>query len=90
MECFRSVKAFCVFGGPGFVFVLHTERIKQGALEFGLDSWERHLRRHILTKIILLFFLHQFTESQRNFLLLETQFLTDGEKGVRTWRKDHS
>lgn len=87
---FQSIKAAGFFGGPCFIFVLYTERIKYGGLEFGLDSWKSYLSKHILIKIVLLLFLHQFTESNRNFLLLETQFLTDGEKGVGTWRKYHN
>ena len=67
---------------------LQTERIQKGALEF--HSWKRHLSKHTLIKIALPLFLHQFTESKSNFLLLETQFLTDGEKGVGTWRKYHN
>ena len=49
-----------------------------------------YLSKHTLIKIVLLLFLHQFTESERNFLLLETQFLIDGGKGVKTWRKYHN
>lgn len=78
----RRIKHFhferdcCFFGGPDT-----QKKLKRELLNLD-HSWKRHLSKQILIKTALL--LYQFTESEGNFLLLETQLLRDGGKAGDT------
>lgn len=68
-------------GGPSFIFFFLYTEMQISNFWICINIWKS---KYILIKICFLLFLHQFTESERNFLL-ETQSMTYGG----TWRKYH-